>query len=361
MPHPSNHVYFVHGIGKHGKEWLDEADDGTTPREQLADAWKRYGKSLGKMEDHLRLVPICYDNVYTDLYAAWSEAVATLRTHLVGHPGAADTLKPLLDAAERPANGVANDEFLFTHVFDLLWYWGNSLVQGKIVSSVARQILDDLVNYYEKPGNSFSIVAHSMGTSVVHKVLQALYTEPQYRDRLSSRLKFKVVMQISNTSYALSANRDSHYTNVVKPSAYANAGVCWTMINVACRYDPVSELIPFDPPADWLDSYSQSSGSYLAVRTARIATPNVHSIARYIENPLVHIPLFERLRGVTIPAPLKKKAFEEFDARTPEGAFKQVKGQFENLINSSGTSTPEFIAAVKQFMDLVRTFGSAVP
>ena len=160
----------------------------------------------------------------------------------------------LIKIAESPANGVAEDNFFYTHILDVLWYWGNTLVQDKIIADVADQIISDVAKHYGKAGHTFSIVAHSLGTSVAHKVIQALWTQPEYANRidnassLSQVLKFRVLMQVSNISFVLSANRDQHYQTQVKPSAIGNRGVCRTMINVSNRYDLISETVPFTPP-----------------------------------------------------------------------------------------------------------------
>jgi len=164
-------------------------------------------------------------------------------------------------------------------------------------------------------------------------------------------------MQISNTSYVLSADRDQHYKTLVKPSAIANQGVCRTMMNVSNRYDFISEMIPFDPPRDeWLDAHTQWDKGYLDIKTTRITSPNVHSISHYFENPLVHIPFFERVLNRRIPAASKAREIERFQARTPSGQFKHIKRQFEALQDEGIDSSPDFIVSIKSFVDLIKSF-----
>ena len=257
MPNTPHHVYFVHGIGKHDADWVDtEKDNNTTLHQQLEDSWKRYNANghLGDFDKELDLVPVHYDHIFSMLYQQWADEVGKLKTHLAAFSGLTDKLEPLIKIAESPANGVAEDNFFYTHILDVLWYWGNTLVQDKIIADVADQIISDVAKHYGKAGHTFSIVAHSLGTSVAHKVIQALWTQPEYANRidnassLSQVLKFRVLMQVSNTSFVLSANRDQHYQTQVKPSAIGNRGVCRTMINVSNRYDLISETVPFTPP-----------------------------------------------------------------------------------------------------------------
>ena len=311
----------------------------------------------------LDLKSIHYDFAYSKLYSQWEAEIAKLKTNLAVFSGLADKFAALINIAENPANGIADDEFFYTHILDVLWYWGNSLVQEKIIAEVADQIITDVAKHYTKTGHTFSIVGHSMGTSVVHKVLQALWTQPDYDNRLdngvslSSVLKFRVLMQISNTSYVLSADRDQHYKTLVKPSAIANQGVCRTMMNVSNRYDFKSEMIPFDPPRDeWLDAHTQWDKGYLDIKTTRITSPNVHSISHYFENPLVHIPFFERVLNRRIPAASKAREIERFQARTPSGQFKHIKRQFEALQDEGIDSSADFIVSIKSFVDLIKSF-----
>ena len=293
MANPPHHVYFIHGIGKHAAKWVDsEQNNGATLRQQLEALWNLYNTNgrLGDFSEQLDLVSVHYDHIYSALYDQWEEEVAKLRTQLDPFPGLSARLDPLVRLAAAPSAGSVDDEFFYTHIFDLLWYWGNTLIQGKIVAEAAEQIISDIAKHYGKPDHTFSIVAHSMGTSVAHKVIQALWTQPDYANRLGDRgslsqvLKFRVLMQVSNTSLVLSADRDRHYQTLVKPSAVANLGICRTMINVSHQHDLISESVPFNPPRDvWLDAHTQWDKGYLDIRTTRITHPNVHSISHYFE------------------------------------------------------------------------------
>ncbi len=372
MAQAPHHVYFVHGIGRHSRDWIDDKEasgEGRSLREEIANAWKPYAQNgrFGAFADELDLVSLSYDHVFEALYAQWETEVATLKTHLAAFPGAAAELDPLVRIAEAPASGTADAEFFYTHVLDLLWYWGNSLVQGKIVAEVAEQLLTEISKHYGKPGHSFSIVGHSMGTSVVHKVLQALWTQPEYDGRLeagrslSAVLKLRLLMQVSNTSFVLSADAAGHYRTLVKPSSIANRGVCATMANVSNEFDLISETIPFDPPRDeWLDAHSQIDDCYLNIRTRRLTAPNVHAITHYFQNPLVHQPFFERVLQRRIPVALKRRALDDFQAASPAGRFKLLKQQLDGLASRDTSSRPRYVTAAREFVDLVRSFDGSV-
>lgn len=201
-----------------------------------------------------------------------------------------------------------------------------------------------------------------MGTSVAHKVLQALWTEPKYDNKLPSGslsqvLKFRLLMQVSNCSFVLSADRQGHYGTLVKPSAIGNRGVCRTMVNVSHAFDVVSEVVPFKPPQDqWLDAHTQWGKGYVDLGISRISSSNVHSICHYFDNPLVHVSFLETVLDRRIPDRLKTKRLQEFEARTPLAQFKKLQGQLSALKERSIADAPDFIVSTRSFVDLIRSF-----
>jgi hypothetical protein len=89
MPDAPHHVYFIHGIGKHGADWVDkEEDNHTTLYKQLEDSWKLYNANgrLGDFGQELDLVSVHYDDIYSRLYQQWADEVAKLKTNLAAYP-----------------------------------------------------------------------------------------------------------------------------------------------------------------------------------------------------------------------------------------------------------------------------------
>ena len=106
-----------------------------------------------------------------------------------------------------------------------------------------------------------------------------------------------------------------------------------------------------------MDAHTQWDKGYLDIETTRITSPNVHAICHYFENPLVHIPFFERVLNRRIPAAMKVKALEEFQAGTPSEKFKKLRGQFDALKEKGVSGIPDFIVSTKDFIDLIKSFG----
>lgn len=355
MPGPIHHVYFIHGIGQHSENWIDDDDLETTLRQKITDAWGFYQPKDGTINEHIALKSICYDNVFTELYEHWDAQASALLNHISGQPLKRDKLTDYIGTLRKPAAEIANENELYTHLLDLFWYRLSGSIQSKIVAHVARQILDDVKDHYQTGSNTFSIVAHSMGTAVAHKVLQDLYSERQFQDELSATIKFRMLMQLSNTSLALSSDRDRHYETLVKPSQFANKGVCNYMVNVSHRLDPVSELVRFDPDLEsWLNRDEIRQNRYQDIRISRITDPNVHSIVHYFDNPKVQEAFFENILDRNLPPRKKKQAWASFEARTPQGRFKQMKKDYEKVVQQKADDIEDYLNQIKQFFETLK-------
>ena len=365
MSQPMHHVYFVHGMGRHSENWVDEpidSDGGSSLRDELKTIWSQYNKKgfLGGFDSKIDLVSISYDHVFKKLYSTWKEEVNKLRTHISTDGRAIEELDSLLKIAEAPADGEVDDKFFYTHALDVLWYYFSPSVEQKIVAEVADQILTSVKEHYLKPGHSFSVVGYSLGSSVLNRALQRMWATTDYDgwlgdgQSLSSVLKFRFFMQISNTSYVLSADPNSHYETAVRPSYYANRGVSNSMVSVSHIYDFISEIRPFDPPLEeWLDHKTLPRKRFSNLKLQRVTGPNVHSISHYLKNPRVHIPLIEGVLECTIPVDEKERGMQNYFQNSPAEGFRSLKKQWASLADLEFQSIGNFVQLLKQFYGLI--------
>lgn len=355
MPEPNHHVYFIHGIGQHSNTWIDDPDLDTTLRKKISDAWSFYQPKPGAIGEYIALQSISYDSVFTDLYEHWDEQAEILLKHVSKQPLSQQKLSGFIEALQKPAAEVKNENAIYTHLLDLFWYRLSGSIQGKIVAHCARQILDDVKLHYQKGDHTFSIVGHSMGTSVAHKVLQDLYSEQGFKAELSSVIKFRLFMQVSNTSLVLSSDPERHYETLVKPSRFANRGVCNYMVNVSHRFDPVSELVRFDPDLEaWLDRDEIRQNRYQDLRISRLTDRNVHSIVHYFDNPKVQEAFFENVLDRSLPSAKKTAAWQVFEARTTQGRFKQAIKDYEKIVRQRVDEIEDYLEQIEQFANLLK-------
>lgn len=356
-----HYIYFIHGIGKHSENWIEDEDMETTLKDKIKEVCGLYSSlktDNTEVFDKLQLVPVHYDDVYSKLYNNWADQVKTLKEHMASAELTHPDIENLLEHAGDFQQG--DEDFLYTHLYDVLWFWANDSIRGKIVTHVADQIFSHIKDHYEDASNSFSIVAHSMGTAVIHQVLQDLYTDQKYFPNLSSAFKFKLFMQVSNTSYVLSRDRRKHYDTVVKPSVYADAGVCRYMVNVSHKYDPISGLIPFEPELDsWLDDASSdpSLKVYTDIQTSKLSNSNIHSIVHYFDNPKVQWAFLESVLAPNITEEEKAKAWQNFVAKTPDGQFKAVKRAYKKMMADTNIdSIASFFKTGQKLVKYIKSF-----
>src|SRR5204862_351172 len=69
-------------------------------------------------------------------------------------------------------------EYFWTHLLDVLLWCGLAQAREAVIAAVAEQLVDGLVTAIDS-GARAHIVAHSLGTSVVHDTLLCL-TDPKY-------------------------------------------------------------------------------------------------------------------------------------------------------------------------------------
>jgi hypothetical protein len=342
----THHLFFVHGMGSHSNNWVE--DEGI--KGLIKTLYESYDglTELGNFDERIRCHSIFYNDIFDDQIKRWDDMVSNLRNGLTGSPsllqGDIDTL---LKLAEKPQSGIDDKKFFYTHVLDVLFY-KFTLLNRPIIVQCAKQIFDKIRPHFQDGDTRYSIVGHSLGTSVAHGALQALYTEPEYQN-LSKAIKFETVFQVSNTSYILSRNRDDHYRHVFPGKPSSNA-VCKYLFNVSHTLDLFSELVPFDPPEDWPNANDRRR--YIPIRISRVKERNIHDLAHYFSNPKVHVPFFRVLLGrFTIPKHRFDQAWKDYLQSTPEGKFKDLEEKLNSLKLTDRQSWVALMNTLKIFLN----------
>ncbi len=343
-----HHLFFLHGMGNHSSKWLEE--EGV--KEKFKRLYEQYDelKRLGGFDERIKCHSIHYNNVFDDQIKRWDEMVTTLRKGLEGTSGiSSSNIEALLKFTEKPQEGIDEKEFFYTHILDVLLY-KFTLLGDSAVAQCTRQILNKVKEGYKAGDTQFSIIGHSLGTSVVYRLLKDLYSRDEYKELdLTNALRFNLVCQISNTSYALSDDRDNHYKYVVPSKLASGGGVCKRLLNVSHKLDLFAELIPFDPPEGW-PNISESK-YFVPIRVSHIQEKNIHDISHYLANPKVHVPLFNALFGYQIKVDRYKKAYSEYELSTATGSFKELKEKLEHLKLTDRQSWETLFATIKMFVE----------
>jgi hypothetical protein len=362
-----HHVLCIHGIGKHDLEWVDAKDDGEkTFEETLSECWEKYpGLKKHAFDDVFELHSICYDDEIRKLLKNWKDQADAIKQTLSISPllsAEAARFTDLFDGAttEAGADPSKDEDWRQTHVADLLLIMGSPTIQDALVTHIGDQVLKLIRKWAKDEGKLplVSIVAHSAGTAMAHKTIQALFNEKVDGTTLGPHFQFKLVCMVANTSFTLSRDRDNHYTGWVRPSLVAGQGCCTRWINVNHKLDPVGRFKKFDfrkNPA-WLDPAVEGRRWHRDILLSRISSKNIHSINHYFRDPALHIPFFELAVGAKFTEADLSKATDEFIEKTPEGKFKTLKGFLDRLDPSEATSFKDWVTSLSGFRKLIRQF-----
>lgn len=285
MPH---RLFLVHGMGVHDEAWAEEVVD------LLRSLYGEYPR-LNSLDFDVRIdpVPIRYDDIFVETLEQF-QGGATSIEDLLGDVNA-DEVGDLVNWFEDAAD---SDNFLWTHAADVILYRLFSLIRQRVKTRVALRLAEGIHSL--PPGETrWSVLAHSLGTAVVHDSLDMLMTGQLPGDDLPGgfapdQAQANLVMMVSNVSRVLQTNPPA-YESVVMPGAAGQAKRgCIFYFNVRHSLDPFSIPKKFDPQ-DWPDPDTAAAGLYRSFEVNHIQEGNIHGLKHFLRNPEVHVPLFRTL------------------------------------------------------------------
>src|SRR5690606_6652928 len=208
------------------------------------------------------LVPLSYDSIFEGFRTSWSDlagAIAAVR-------GAGEL--PLLDVLEHLEHLDSSDpqsdfeKLFWENLLDVALWFGSKIARSVAIKEVVRQLTNELGARIAPDGSNadaFHVIAHSLGTSVIHDSLVALALSAPTRDAYGpSIFRFQTLTTIANVSSVMQSpfDLDSNlgpdafkvYRSVVRPShLLRDASVCRELLNVRHELDPVTWPSMFEP------------------------------------------------------------------------------------------------------------------
>lgn len=305
-----NIIFFVHGIGRHADGW-SKIKGG--PVHALIEASKQYDCFNGlKLENLVDLVEIRYDDIFDQHLDQWASLASTLKTS----PFSSTSFNKVTDLLSR----VNDDKNLFAQYGgDVILYTAFDLiarrVRLRVNSIISSKITSALKAARNQPGPNpeFSIVGHSLGTTIVHDCLQQLASSnwlpkggvaisdvsmtteekknlrrlmqnPANNPYAPGNFIWDSVYMISNTSRLLHRTDKTPYNSLVQPGETTRY-----FFNVEHELDPICKVKSFKIPAHWNKSRAFN------IEVDHIHQANVHGFAHYLKRPAVHRPLFRSM------------------------------------------------------------------
>jgi hypothetical protein len=285
-------LFVFHGMGDQAPVRVNQEDDSWANGviKTLDKAARNFDAFSDGFGDRLEIVPITYDQVFYTLVERWDRSASALKAEL----GAAEVSKVFGWLA-----GASSDEanFFWTNIVDVL-LWRFSQARDQVLTRVCFKMVDKIVKELKAVGwdydrAHFSVLAHSLGTSVAHDALQQLARAPISDEHgvdnsvlQPPNFRFKSFTALANVSRVLwTGNGRVERETLVRPHAdglpgnrYYLNGYFFNFRHVA---DPVPAFWRFKPSKqEWGDLYS-------AKKVRHFRDPNVHAFNHYLGHPKV--------------------------------------------------------------------------
>lgn len=323
-------LILIHGMGDHTAESFQEQVENAS--NNALERYESYAHVQFEQEVHLH--SIGYNHLFEDLREELAESGSNLKEFIASKLGDVDLPGFIDDLADMQAN-LADDEFLNTHVLDVIFYL--TLKGEQVRLYVAKKLVEFIQAHQET--TRVNILAHSLGTAVMHDTLHKLYSDgfgdgihlDKNTQPINTLWTFANVSEIITKMSGLTGPLNS----VVKPGT---GGCLGAFYNTFHRFDifTLKQINRFDPkPADnWVSSFIYQN-AYSRYKTEKVSRKNTHSIESYIEDPLVCHDFFNTLFN-----------FEpsEDEKETGDAAYKNIQEEYQKI--------KTFAESVESFDDL---------
>lgn len=281
-------IFLVHGMGQFAQDWEEGV---VTELRAFCDTYSKPGQ--GDFDKRFKIVPINYSELFLDILREWARQKKNL-SDLSVQVGADLVTKLMSWIAD---DGTIEKSFFWSHVFDVITYRILPTVRDAVQVRVALQLYEGTKDLDED--DTWSIIAHSLGTAVTHDTLQTWYTQPldgidvgfdvPSTPKLGDHRAPFLVQMLANVSRILQ-NQYDVFTSDVRPGR-----ACDYYHTVYHPLDPFTIVRPFLPAVWPPDAPSQDKYYHPKLEFDYIQQANIHDLAHYLRHPLVCIPLFRRL------------------------------------------------------------------
>ncbi len=303
-------VLVIHGMGTH-----EEGANKKEVNDALNEAAKGFGLKNFDFEKQVNLIEFNYSDFLDELRNKDGTHGDTLTEHITFLQGYGLGVK-LVSKLIKALSDFDEDEMIYTHWLDVLYY-GETLYGEKIRVDLALKLID-LLQASNVNGRKVHVIAHSLGTAILHDTLAELYDpdEPmkgKVPELPTSLLALDSIFQIANVSRLvhLLSEVDDPNRSIVNSDG---KGACQLLFSVRNQYDPFT----------WFKTYKRPivNGGLMKHETVRVV--NTHDLKEYVLSPSV-------ARAILGSICLKRISKTAFSAYEKEHAKNSITNKFEEL------------------------------
>ncbi|OUR78180.1 hypothetical protein A9Q75_14050 [Colwellia psychrerythraea] len=331
-------VLVIHGMGTH--------KPGETKKiiaEGLNQAAKNFGLADFDIKDKVEFFQFNYSDFLDEIRLKDAEKAGDIIKHIsllqgrgLGEKTAGKLIELFADFDE--------EQMFYTHWMDVIYYgmmfWGE-----KIRVDLAKNINDRMIE--RGLGNrDLHIIAHSLGTAVLHDTLAKLFRKdtditsavPQLD---TDRFQIDSLWMVANVSRLLNILNDIADPN--HSIVNSDGGGCTDLLfNVRNEFDPFTWIKKYQRPIE-------NGGRHINVKTVREV--NTHDLKEYMAAPEVADAFFSNVLGVSVSNTQYKQGVAAHALTSINYSYEELKDAFEDLRHPDD----ETIGKVEAILDLAKS------
>ncbi len=328
-------VLLVHGMGTHPLDNMTKEF-----KAGLNEAAKGFNIDDFDIDEHMEIVEFNYSETLDNIRQKLADNADEIRGMTAGIAAPA-LITRLLDFQ---AN-LDEDEFIYTHWLDVVLY--GAAYYGEPIRVELANKINNLMK--RAAGRDIHIVAHSLGTAVVHDTLEKLYrSDGTVLDGVPELIpgidNVKCLWTFANVSRLVDLlNGITPDDTVVRSGP---TGCTDYFYNIRHELDPFTWFKTFELDIE--------NGRHFENKIVRDA--NTHSFREYVADPLV--ARYMLLQMTKLQEPKSNDNFLDYIAAHAEssiqGLFEEIKNETNDIRSGDISSTPELLAAITAFVNKVK-------
>ncbi len=331
-------IVLVHGMGSFDKDWSKEIQE--LIKSNYTKVKSEYATEFDK---RFKFVEVNYNSFFEERREQWKNQNEELKAALT----LGGISSSLLDKITSLSDKLTSDKFYATHALDVVLY--------RYIKQLSEQVRTYLAEEFIKAAKfrgPWSIIAHSLGTSVTHDTLHALFTHQIKHKTLDRHFRPTNVWMLANVSRVVSDDVDV-YKSVVKPTFDPSNGVVSEYFNAQHPFDPFPNVKAFHSNNGEATHWRNQVGNryqHILLPKSDVTELNVHGFSHYLKSPLVTRALILSIGGAAAIDDEKMKIYEKnYQNKTVTATTNKVKEKFEEISLGSPSTIEAFISTTSEF------------
>lgn len=283
-------LFLVHGIGSHPPGWSEGVQ---AKLDEAASQYAAFRGGAARFTQRVRITEIRYDGIFEEVVDQWETQAGELGKWAKKQGRALPKVVAWLNTT-LPHEEAKN--FFWSTAVDALLYRGFPLVRDRVRSAVMAQVVSALTKNMVGGAVEASVLAHSLGTAVMHDTLHKLGQAPFEGNEsfTAKRFQFEHLFMLADVCVlGPAALRDvDALKSIVRPTFPGGAGksYCQFFVNTWHEWDPFILCGRFKPTT-FGDNYFEVGP------LGHFKRANVHGFTHYLDHPAVHIPIINGTLG----------------------------------------------------------------